>query len=412
VDGRGGRVVVVVGCGIAAMSAASVDAVVVVAHKYVTQPDDELVLYLNSTRAARVLHICHSFSDAPDRRSLFRLYCAGELVRTERSADFKSWPEPLVYVKEMIFTLWWTLRHGGARWDLFVGMDGLCVLWGNLLRMLGRVRKTVYWAMDFVPRDRFASRTKNAVYASVNAHGYRHADEVWDLSPRMAQAREELGGISPADCRRNVLVPYGVWRERIPHFSYEECERDTLVFMGHLLEKQGVQLAIRAIPRIVGSIPGFRFKIVGGGSYRSELEALAVRLGVAERCLFLGRIERIEDLEREVALGAAAIAPYIRSLDTWTVYADPGKVKTYLACGVPVLLTDVPWNAESIAREGCGVIIGEDIDDIATQVVRVMEPETNRRMRARALQFARGFEWPAIFAAALGPAPGARGPAP
>ena len=373
---------------------------VIVAHKFLTQPDDELVLYLNGLKVEKVLHICHSFSDARDRRSFYCLYQDGELVEQRQTDDYSSWPEPLIYLKEMFFTAQWAIQKGG-RWDIYVGMDGLCVLCGNLLRALRRARRTVYWAMDFVPENRFKSTMKNMIYAAINKNGYLHADEVWDLSPRMTEARDRFGGIKPSDYRRHLVVPYGVWLNRIPHFSYDECEQHTLVFMGHLLEKQGVQLVIRAMPPILERIPELQFKIIGEGSYRPALEDLADKMGVAEHCVFFGKIPNIEQLELEVAKSAVAIAPYIRALDTWTIYADPGKVKTYLACGVPVLLTDLPWNAGDIERYGCGKVISEDVQDIVENIVRVMDKERNQSMRDKALQFAKGFEWPGIFKAAL-----------
>lgn len=374
--------------------------VVVVAHKYLTQPDDDLVLYLNDRRTERVLHICHSFSDAKDRCSYYRLYCGGVLSMEGRTRDYASWPEPLLYLKEMVFTIKWAIELGGV-WDLLVGMDGLCVLFGNVLRGVGRARKTVFWAIDFVPQNRFRSAIKNWIYGLINSSSYHRADEVWDLSPRMAEARERFGRIKAKD-RRSTLVPYGVWLDRIPHYSYDECEQHTLVFMGHLLEKQGVQLVIRALPGILERVPDMRFKIIGDGQYRDALEELASRTGVAAHCLFLGRIEKLEDVEREIAKSAVAIAPYVRALDTWTVYADPGKVKTYLACGLPVLLTDVPWNADLIGADGCGLVISEDPEDIAEKVVRLLDAGTNQRMRGKARQYAKGYEWSNIFDAALG----------
>src|SRR6185437_10138949 len=254
--------------------------VVIVAHKYLTQPDDELVAYLNERPGRRVLHICHSFSDAADRRSRFQLYADGRLVTRGEGRDYASWPEIAIYAKEMLLTLAWTLRLG-LRWDLYVGMDGLCVLFGHLLRAFGRVAKTVYWAIDYVPESRFASALKNRIYRAVNRSGYRRADEVWDLGPRMAEARELYEAFTSADYRKLRTVPYGVWLERIPHHRYAECERASIVFMGHLLEKQGVQLAIGALPMVRRRIPDARLTILGDGAYRAELERLATELGVA-----------------------------------------------------------------------------------------------------------------------------------
>jgi glycosyltransferase involved in cell wall biosynthesis len=374
--------------------------IVIVAHKYLSQPDDELVAYLNARRAGKVLHIFHSFPDAPDRCSLYRLYVEGELVSQGRTRDYRSWSEPLIYLKELFFTVKWTVQMDRS-WERYIGMDGLCASFGNLLRAFGRVKSTVFWAIDFVPDNRFKSGIKNLIYRAVNKHACLHSDEMWDLSPRMADARAKFAGIVRSDYRKHKVVPYGVWLERIPRRSYDECERQTLVFMGHLLEKQGAQLVIKAMPRILEKLPGFNFKIIGGGRYRNALEDLANQLGVASHCRFLGQIKDNQQLEREIAQSAVAIAPYIRALDTWTLYADPGKVKTYLACGVPVLLTDVPWNAQEIEQHGCGKVIPEDVQEIADKIIALLDREENQQMRRKAIDYASGFDYTNIFAMAL-----------
>jgi glycosyltransferase involved in cell wall biosynthesis len=157
-------------------------------------------------------------------------------------------------------------------------------------------------------------------------------------------------------------------------------------------------LVIKATPEIIKKIPDFRFKIIGGGSYRTDLEALTKELGVEKYCYFLGKIESDRELEEEIAKSCAAIAPYIKKLDTWTYYADPGKVKKYLAGGVPVLLTDLPWNAKEISEAGCGKIISEDIGEIAGAVVSLMSSDRNPGYRTRAQKYARSFNYINIFA--------------
>lgn len=374
--------------------------IVIVAHKYLPQPDDDLVAYLNGRRTETVLHIYHSFPDATDRRSFFQLYQTGELKQQGQTKDYRAWPEPLIYLKELFFTLYWTVRLGG-RWDQYIGMDGLCVLFGNLLRLSRRVRRTTFWAIDFVPSDRFKSRFKNIVYARINRHSCLSTDEMWDLSPRMAHARERYHHIPRNLYRNHKVVPYGLWLARLRHRSYDDCEKRAIVFMGHLLEKQGVQLVLQAMPRVLEQVPDARFKIIGDGSYRSELQRLARHYGVEECCDFLGKIPSLQGVEEEIAKSAVAVAPYVRALDTWTAYADPGKVKTYLACGVPVLLTDVPWNADEIVKHGCGLIVSEDPLDIAESLINLLRPEVNRRMREACLRYARGFDWASIFDSAV-----------
>ena len=370
--------------------------IAIVAHKYLTQPDDDLVIYLNKNKYKNVLHIRHSFNEAEDRCSYYTWYRDGAFCKEERSRDYKNWPEPLIYLKELFYTVKWVV---GSKlvWDYYIGMDGLCTLSGELLKFIKKVEKTVYWVIDFVPGNRFDSELKNRIYKFINVSGYKNSDEVWDLSPRMAEARENLWGIPKSIYKVQKVVPYGVWRDRIKKYSYTECERTTLVYMGILIPKQGVQLVIQALPQLIKNIPGLKFKIIGGGEYRIELKNLASSLGVGEYCDFKGKIEEVEVLEAEIAKSCVAIAPYIKSLDTWTYYADPGKIKKYLACGVPPVLTDLPWMSKQIRDSNAGIVIEENIENIVDAVTKLMQPEINDIYRKNAVEFSASFDYNVIF---------------
>jgi len=351
---------------------------------------------LNKESTEKVLHIYHSFPDAKDRYSFCDMYENGVLLSQKKTKDYRAWPESLVYFKEMFFTLKWIMQSG-ITWDKYIGMDGLCVLFGNILRGVGKVNSSIFWAIDFVPENRFDNKIKNVIYAFINRFSYRYANEVWDLSPRMVHAREQFSNLKLENTKKHKVVPYGVWLDRIPFYSSDECEQNTLVFMGHLLEKQGAQLVIKAMPNILRLLPNFTFKIIGDGRYRQTLEELARRLRVDEHCNFLGKIEDIKVLEKEIARSTLAIAPYISELDSWTKFADPGKVKTYLACGIPVLLTDVPWNAKEIELNNCGKVITEDIRDIEDKVVSYLNKYTNQTMRENARNYSIRFDYSNIF---------------
>ncbi len=373
----------------------------IVAHKFNTHPDDEFFYFLNKEKYPNVAHIHHSFMDAPDRKSYFFWYRDGEVFEKLSSIDAKGWPEPLIYVKELFYTIKWYF-HTKMNWDFYVGMDGLCVLFGNLLRSIGAVKKTVYWAIDFVPKGRFEKATwKEKIYHFVNVKGYYSSDEMWDLSPRMAEARETFLGIKASDYKLHRVVPYGVWIDRVKKFDFVDSEKNTLVFMGHLLPKQGVQLVLKAIPQIVKSISEFKFKIIGGGQYGDELKSMAKELNVEKHCDFRGKIPDHRDLENELAKSSLAIAPYIKELDTWSYYADPGKVKTYLACGLPILLTDIPWNAKEITEKECGSIITEDLGDIAEKVIKFMDHDLNQIYRENARKYAQGFNYENTFSSLM-----------
>ena len=370
----------------------------VVAHKFHTTAEDELVAYLNLRGAEEVLNIRHTFSDAPDRRSAFRLYRRGTLVAESQTRDYRGLAEPLIYAKELWFTVWWTLWFGG-RWDRYIAVDGLLTVFGLLLRALGRVKHVTFWSLDFVPSNRFASRLRNAIYARINRTAALHADEVWDHTALMVEAKRTHLGLTPQDYRAHFVVPYGIWIDRITPRTFEACEQNVLVFIGHLIEKQGAQRVIEAIPTIVESIPNFRFRVMGDGAYRPALEALATRIGVTPHVEFLGRVDDDREVEDLIARSCVAIAPYLREIDTFTQFgADPGKVKNYLGCGVPTLVTDVPWIARDVETHGAGEVIDDTTAAIAAAVVHWMrDAERNQQARIRARQFAQSFDNATIF---------------
>jgi len=370
--------------------------VVIVAHKFLPQMDDELVFYLNSKKYPHVLHIYHSFSDAKDRKSFYKYFKNGELIDQAETKDYSILPEPFLYMKELWFTTFWVLKKRVV-WDDYIAMDGLCANFGLLFKWFGRVKKLIYWAVDFVPEKRFSSGWKNAIYHQINMNGNKSADEMWDLSPRMKDARKKYLGLKDSDYKKIKVVPFGMWTERIQNASYEQSEKNTIVFMGHLLPKQGVQLIIDAIPLIKKKNKKIKLKIIGTGSYETELKKKVKEMGLEEECIFLGKIESMEDMEKEIAKSAIAVAPYVKSLDTWSYYADPGKVKTYLACGVPVLLTDIPWNAKEIEQCESGIIISEDPKDIADKILLLLNAKTNQKYRKNAHNYAKQFNYKEIF---------------
>ena len=133
---------------------------VVVSHKYTSGPDDDLVEYLNRRKVPNVLHITHSFSSRVDRCSSFSWYKNGLLVQSGVSHDYNRLPELFIYLKELIYTHYY-VKKTKVQYDVYVGLDGLCFLFWSAMGWLykGPIKK-IFWAIDFVPNDRFQSSLK------------------------------------------------------------------------------------------------------------------------------------------------------------------------------------------------------------------------------------------------------------
>ncbi len=114
--------------------------------------------------------------------------------------------------------------------------------------------------------------------------------------------------------------------------------------------------------------------------------------------IFEGPIYDAFTVSAKLAKSAVAVAMYQKETDTFTYYADPTKLKTYLAIGLPVLLTDVPYNAEDIVAHECGKIVRYDAEDIAIAIIEMLENKHRlRRFRRNAINYARQFDWNPIL---------------
>ncbi len=371
---------------------------VVVTHKYVAATPDDLVRYL-AARFEKVLYIWHDFADNPNRRSFSQELQCGSVVKSSVSDDYRSAPEAIVLLKDWIFTILTILRTK-ERWDVLIGVSGFDALPGIVLTKLGRVGRTVFWAGDFVPQSRFEATWKNVLYLQVNRLVLKWCDFAWNISPRVERTREAMYRVKSRRPQR--VVPIGVWINRRLRLPIGKILRHRLLFVGHLLEKQGVQLVLQALPEIRKTIADFEFLIVGKGSYESELREMVRKLEIEDSVIFAGYMKSDKEMEQVSSRCACAVAPYDRNTDTWTLYADPAKIKNYLASGLPVILTDVPHNAYEIQRRRCGIVIDYNVHELAAAVVTMLSNESLlEEYRRNAYEYAKQFDWNNIFDGAI-----------
>lgn len=90
-------------------------------------------------------------------------------------------------------------------------------------------------------------------------------------------------------------------------------------------------------------------------------------------------------------------------------FADalPSKVFEYAACGIPVLVSDLPRQREFVERYGCGLVVGEQPDAAAALRATLLDlsadPERLERLRARTEAFVQEADsWADDYAAFAG----------
>jgi len=152
-----------------------------------------------------------------------------------------------------------------------------------------------------------------------------------------------------------------------------------LVSVGHLIERKGHHLAIEA----VAGLPGTQLAIVGEGPERARLEALAQRLGMAERVRFAGSRP---NTELALWYSAADVSILASSREGWA-----NVLLESMACGTPVVASNI-WGTPEVVREP---VAGELFSPReAPALLAALHTLLERRPPREAVRrYAEGFSW-------------------
>jgi glycosyltransferase involved in cell wall biosynthesis len=153
----------------------------------------------------------------------------------------------------------------------------------------------------------------------------------------------------------------------------------TLISVGNLLEAKGHDLVIRT----VADLPGVSLLIVGEGPDRPAFEALARDLHVTDRVRFLGERPHAE------------LAPLYRAADILVLASAregwPNVLLESMACGTPVVATDVGGVVEIVTAPEAGTVVHDRSARSIADAVKTMLASSPDRTTTRA--YAERFGW-------------------
>jgi glycosyltransferase involved in cell wall biosynthesis len=347
--------------------------VAVVSNGFADGPAQALRDYLVA-RDAEVVTVFHPLTPEQGTTHVIATYAGGKCV-AERRVRLPL-HAPASFVLDPFVPLL------PPRVDVWFGFNPLACARG----FAARAEHVVLWSVDFVP-DRFGRGTlATRIYDRLDRLCCRRAYARVELSAAARDERNARHGLS-GDAAIACVVPMGAWTERVPTAPTDGFARRRVVFLGHLVERQGVALLLDALAEC-----GIAADVVGTGPLEADLRERAARLGID--VTFHGYVADHRDVERLLSGASVAVAPYRRSDDTFTRYADPGKLKAYLAAGLPIVMTDVPPNAGELAAEAGAEIVEDDAGALAAALERALaSPEQWVERRVAALAYARRFDW-------------------
>ncbi|MDP9467480.1 MAG: glycosyltransferase family 4 protein [Chloroflexota bacterium] len=161
-----------------------------------------------------------------------------------------------------------------------------------------------------------------------------------------------------------------------------------VVFVGRLIDEKRVDLLLEAIHALAGRFPNLRCMVIGEGPERAALEGRAVRLGLAERVTFTGRIEGSR-VYAAVKAAAVLVMPSVREGFGITVAEAQ-------ACGtVPIVVRSPMSAASALVRDGVdGLTCDPTIASMAEALARLLsDPVRLAAMSRAARRAAQQYDW-------------------
>ncbi len=156
-----------------------------------------------------------------------------------------------------------------------------------------------------------------------------------------------------------------------------------LGFIGSFYAYEGLNILLRALPKILSQNPDIQILLVGGGPQENELKALAVQLDIDDKIVFTGRVPH-DQVHRYYNLIDVLVYPRLQMRLTDLV--TPLKPLEAMAQGKLLMASDVGGHLELIQDRETGIIFESgNPDALATKVLDLLS---------------RSDSWPALRAAA------------
>jgi glycosyltransferase involved in cell wall biosynthesis len=221
-----------------------------------------------------------------------------------------------------------------------------------------------------------------------------------------AAVRWADGVITVSDTWRRILVGRGADPERVavvPNTQYPPEQKaahttagsPVLVAHGVQIERYGLQLVMRALPRLLERWPDLRFELIGDGEYQSQLRRLASELGVAGQVDFQGFIPEWQQAIDRVSRATIGLVPILD--DGYGSLILPTRLIDYAALGIPAVCSRLAAMEEYFPPGCVSYFTPGDVDELAERIEELLDqPERGRRQAERAAGALKAISWESI----------------
>lgn len=244
---------------------------------------------------------------------------------------------------------------------IFIGIDPMNGLSGVILKIFKKIDKFIYLTPDYT-ETRFKNIILNKVYHFIDRVCLKSADECWAVSTRIMQKRKGQG----LPNFKNKLLPNSPDFNSIKRREYDGNKN--LIIVSPLSEALDFEFVIKIMQSIINNYNEVKLQIVGSGAKEEYFKKMVLDNHLEDNIIFLGWRNHDEVLDILVK-SFIGFALYTKNL-SWNKYGDSMKAREYVACGLPVIISDIPSNADDIKEYNAGLVVS-DFGEIEVERIKL-----------------------------------------
>jgi glycosyltransferase involved in cell wall biosynthesis len=195
---------------------------------------------------------------------------------------------------------------------------------------------------------------------------------------------------------RQIVVPNGItMKSNLPGFK--QFDPHGMVYLGTLSTTQGIQFVVEAMNTLKERIHDVNLTIIGMGALEKDIRTYISQFHLQKYVHLRGYVADPYEADRLVSTSAIGVAMYVPKTG-FVSYTEPGKIKRYLSCSVPVIMTDVSPLASVIEAEKCGIKCPYRQSTFVEKVVSFLGNLPKQHLyRKHALRYAEKYDWDHLF---------------
>lgn len=150
-----------------------------------------------------------------------------------------------------------------------------------------------------------------------------------------------------------------------------------IIFVGNLHLWHGLIYLIKSAPNILKAVPDTKFLIVGDGQIKKELMNMTEKIGKSNKFIFTEAVP-YKSVPLYINVSDVCVAPFIRARNE-RLGLSPVKIYEYLACGKPVVASNVKGIGDLLRSSNSGIAVTpEDPNELADAIIKLLQ---NKQLR-------------------------------